>query len=149
VLVVTLTFLCAGSLIYTALSWISLRGLFVLTHRDWIGISDLPGLWAGLMAAAALTGPVGLIAGICEILFGQTNARAVFVISLVVFSAALIPGLIHWLGEPAEMILLAIDYMLGLVTTGILSFVLSILACWKLIEIMRRRMAADEGLSPP
>jgi hypothetical protein len=107
--------------------------------------------WAGL---------TGLVAGIYDTSYDRVDARTMLVISLVMVLAALI--LVLWLSvsalvggslyvssprldQPILFFLLLGSLLVGLVFNSVVSlmcFAVSMMACWKLIDIARDRIPA-------
>jgi hypothetical protein len=141
---IALTFACVGPLIELALLLIALIGHVALT-----GITVAPPFAIGLtlrqgfiqpllIPVAVEAGLTGLLAGVCDAVFGRVNVRSMLVISLVVVFVDfvfLVPLLIRSAGEVVWVIL---------VSTAIqcVCFVVAMMACWKLIDVARDRIPA-------
>jgi hypothetical protein len=149
VFVTTLIFVCAGTLIQLAL-WTTLSfGYAVL--RD--ARSTWPAVTAGtLMWNAEWAGLTGLVTGIYDASYDRVDARTMLVISLVMVLAALI--LLLWLSasalvrgpslEPILFFLFLAAVLIGLFNSvvSLMCFAVSMMVCWKLIDIARDRIPA-------
>jgi hypothetical protein len=120
--------------------WLALRPL-----AFWVGFSGPLALWVGL---------TGLIAGVYDAIFGRVNARTMLVISLVVALASLI--FVMWT-TPRAMDLYAhlhareldLKAVWSRVAIAHFCFLVSVMACWKLIDIVRGKTPpAARGLTP-
>ena len=154
VFIMTLTFLCLSLPIQAALQAVLTACWFALRAGDavhWtVGIAPRF-IWQMLVLAAVMAGLTGLTAGICETLFGRINARVMFAISLVIPFLLVIPEIVFlppfWAvigsgnGE-------AMWIYLGPPAIVLLSFVASMMACWKIIEMRRGSKLAPGSSSP-
>ena len=130
---VALAFLCIGTLVPMAFIV-----FIVVDSREEIhpaaGMAIV--LWT-LAFMTTMAGLTGLIAGLCEALFGRISARATFVISSAGASAPLtlqiVTGRMHAWNFWGTIILL-------------LCYLTSMMACWKLIDITRGRIPAAGSL---
>jgi hypothetical protein len=134
-LAVALVFLCIGSLIQTALIF----GYLVVSGEV---IRDAPSFaWRLLALITLAAGPTGLIAGVWETLFGRISARATFVISAIVAFAHLILWIAVLLISrpplPGGNNMQAVLTLLWLLAVLLLSFLAAVMACWKMIDIVR------------
>ena len=141
-LVIALAFLCVGSLIQAAL----IIGYLVVSGEinQPVGISP-SFAWRSLAIIVFFAGPTGLIAGVWEMLFGRIRARAAFVISSLVASAHLVLVLlIYRPALPGGNDTRALWSFLGFETAAVLflSFLAGMMACWKLIDIVRGKTPA-------
>jgi hypothetical protein len=106
------------------------------------------------MSLAYGTGLTGLIAGVCDAIFGRVNARTMLVISLVMVLVSLglglrssAPMLMNLFGSTTAssdamrffLVPLAIDRFF---------FVVSMMVCWKLVDIVRGKTPAAGSLAP-
>jgi hypothetical protein len=153
--IMSLTFACIGPAIQAALEAILTVCYLVLSGwgddvRFTAGIAPRF-LWQMVVFAALTAGITGLIAGICETLFGRLNARGMFAVSLVI-PFALVTLLIATM--PAFRAVIAsgnshaVWIFLGPTAIALLSFVASMMACWKLIAIVRGKTPAAGSLAP-
>jgi hypothetical protein len=154
--IMILTFLCVGPAIQGALE--AMLTICYLTFSGWdddihwtVGIAPRF-LWQTLAFTAVTAGFTGLLAGVCEILFGRLNARVMFAVSLVM-PFALVVLLIVTMPAFRAIIgsgnIRAVWIFLGPTTIALLSFVASMMSCWKLIDIVTDKTPADESLAPP
>jgi hypothetical protein len=141
VLAMMLMFVCAGTLIQFALEAIL---SFVWDKRF---------VWPTVMPIAEGAGLTGLVTGVYDASYDRVDARTMLVISLVMLLAALI--LILWMfasavfrsGFGGEVILffLFLGFLLVHLFRSVVSlmcFVVSMMACWKLIDVARDRIPA-------
>jgi hypothetical protein len=157
VLAITLTFVCIGPLIQIALVRILFACYDAISGttewgRAWM-INMSPrfiGWTLGPLAAGA--GFTGLIAGFYGAIFGRVNVRTMLVISLILALTELI--FFIWIKAP-----LLIDLYFHLyarkpeglwLSASIYRFcyVVSMMACWKVIDIVRGRILAVGSLTP-
>jgi hypothetical protein len=151
VLAVTLTFVCVGPLIQIV-CYAILSGAAGLV--DWIIGLSLPIGRPALIWFTVWAGLTGLIAGVCDAMAGRVKARTMLVVSLVMALADLI--LFMWILAPMFISLYVHlhardpDPMaLWLpVATRLFCFVVSMMACWKLIDIVRSKTSAAGSLTP-
>jgi hypothetical protein len=154
-LIMTLTFACVGPAIQGALE--AILTVCYLLFSGWddevhftVGLAPRF-LWQMFAFAAVTAGITGLIAGICEILFGRLNARGMFAVSLVI-PVALVTLLIVTM--PAFRAVIgsgnshAVWIFLGPTAIVLLSFVASMMACWKVIDIVRGKTPAAGSFAP-
>jgi hypothetical protein len=148
--IITLTFLCAGPPILMALN-VCYRAISGIDSGiDWtVGMAS-QFTWQLVTMLMAFAGLTGLIAGICEMLFGRITARAVLAISLVhpfslVVYIRLMPPLSNFIstGKSGALRIFAVPLAIGL-----LSFVASMISCWKITEVVWSRTSAAGGHSP-
>jgi hypothetical protein len=164
VFAIVLTFAFVGTLIQFAI-------VAVLSRFFAVYSSFMEDVWLALISTAVWAGLTGLIAGVYDAVFGRVNARAMLVISLVVTLVSL--GLFVWISAPLLMPLLMLLFESGpkafesgakaaaesgakaaarllVVVSAIDSciFVVSMMACWKLIDLVRGRTPAAAGLAP-
>jgi hypothetical protein len=154
--VMTLTFVGIGPLIQGALEaaltacYLVCSGWGGETHFT-VGIAPRF-LWQMFAFAAVTAGVTGLIAGICETVFGRLNARGMFAVSLVVPFALLtlliatVPAFRAVAGSGNAH---AVWIFLGPTAIVLLSFVASMMVCWKLIDKVRGRAPVAGSLAPP
>jgi hypothetical protein len=146
-----LIFACAGSLIQLAFEAI-LVICCVFVGFVWgavvvasMGVVIFRFIWPISMLYAAQAGLAGLITGIYEMKFGRTRARVMLAISLI----AALPGLalLYLSGHDAKVAW----FVLGSDAIVLISFLASMMACWKITEVARDRDRATvaEGLSSP
>jgi hypothetical protein len=146
-----LTFICVGPLIQMIL-----QAMLTVCYLAYTGIGN--GTYWTTGIAPQFTGQVltvamvmsfltGLIAGIWERLFGRIRARAMFVISLVhpyslwLALAWFMPSL--WSGiRSGNMQVYSLFFAPAAI--AFLSFVASMMACWKLIDIVRGKSPARD-----
>jgi hypothetical protein len=145
VLAVTLTFLSAGPLIQGALQAIFIMCLLA------VGIRCGP-LWQLTTTTVIMAGLTGLIAGICEMLFGRINARVMFVISSVIPSTLVILWIVFlppfWTATNAgNADTLSLSF--GRTTIVLLCFVVSMTACFKITETLWGSAPVIGELPPP
>jgi hypothetical protein len=151
VFVITLIFVCAGTLIELAL-WATLSvGYAVLrdARSTWPTVASIGGT---LMWNAEWAGLTGLVTGIYDTSYDRVDARTMLVISLVMVLAALI--LVLWLSVSALVSSPSLDPILFFLFLGsllvglfksvlsLMCFAVSMIACWKLIDIARDRIPA-------
>jgi hypothetical protein len=148
VLAITLTFICAGPLIQVVLVGVisvcydALSGATLAT--GWMTALTPRSVWSTIGPLAAGAGLTGLITGVCDAIFGRVNSRTMLVISLVL---ALVSLILFIISLP-----LAIDLYVHLharvpdlnavwifVAIQRLCFVASMMACWKLFDVVRGR----------
>jgi hypothetical protein len=143
---VALAFLCVGSLIQEALIF----GVIVVAIPQPFGAS-LSIAWKSSATIALFAGPTGLIAGVWEGLFGRISARAAFVISSLIASAHLVLWitvlLVYRPPLPGGNDAWAVSIFLGFAAVLFLSFLPSMMACWKLIDVVRDKIPAVD--KPP
>jgi hypothetical protein len=155
---VALFFLCAGPLIEFAVTAMLMACYAILSAgaavfsgetygriADFIALYGGRLLWPTLVSLAPLAGLAGLLAGTHGAMFGRVKARAMLVISLIVALAALTVFL--WRSAPVLSGLFdrdpnAVWFFLQPVLTRLFCFVVSMMACWKLIDIARDRIPA-------
>src|SRR5262249_12234872 len=120
--------------------WLALRPL-----AFWLGFTGQLAPWVGL---------TGLIAGVYDAIFGRVNARTMLVISLVVALASLL--FVLWKIQQAMDLYahvgareLDLKGLWSRVAIELFSFLVSVMACWKLIDVMRGKTPAAKGLAPP
>jgi hypothetical protein len=155
---VALFFLCAGPLVEFAVTAMLMAGYAVFsagdalfsgeTYERIVNFIALYGgrlLWPTLVSLAPLAGLTGLLAGTYGSMFGRVNARAMLAVSLVVALTAL--AVFVWRSAPVLSGLFdrdpsAVWFFLQPVLTRLFCFVVSMMACWKLIDIARDRIPA-------
>jgi hypothetical protein len=162
--VVVLFFLCAGPLIQLAMAAILMVCYVVLSAGEdlfsgetlgWlVHFIDLHGrrlLWPTLVSLAPLAGLTGLIAVIWDTMFVRVTARIMLVISLIMALAALI--LFVWRSAP--VLIDAFDRdpgaawsFLAPVLIQRFCYVLSMMVCWKLVDLVRGKAPAARSLAP-
>jgi hypothetical protein len=143
-LVMTLTFVCVGPAIQGAFE--ALLTACYLVFSGWddeihftVGIAPRF-LWQMFAFAAIAAGITGLFAGICEILFGRLQARGMFAVSLVIpvvlvmLLIATTPAFRAVIGSGNAH---AAWIFLGPTAIDLLSFVASMMTCWKLVDTVR------------
>jgi hypothetical protein len=141
-----LAILCVGTVIQIALMAI-LTTCYVVVMQVIDPMPLVVGLasnWASrmLMPVGAMAGLTGLMAGIYEMLFGQTNARVILVASSVVSFTPLILHMVTTGSVEVPRIILATQALI------LLWFVASMMASWTVIQMMRPKTPATEGLPP-
>jgi hypothetical protein len=154
VFAIVVTFVFIGTLIQFAILLIGFALLSGLTE-DVLATDFLIGLhkqliWPTLISLAYWAGLTGLIAGACDAIFGRVNARTMLVISLVMVLVGL--GLFLWRSTPMLMRLFdsspiyALFFLVPFAIDRFL-FVVSMMACWKLVNIVRGKTPAAGSLA--
>jgi hypothetical protein len=158
VVAIGLTYAFIGTLIQLAAMEILFFGFVVLSGltEDGLATDFLIGLhkqliWRTLISLAYWAGITGLITGVCDAIFGRVNARTMLVISLVMMLVGLGPFL--WRSTPMLMRLFdsspkaAWVFLVPLAIDGFF-FVVSMMACWKLVDVVRGKTPAAGSLAP-
>jgi hypothetical protein len=159
VFAISVTFVCAGPLILMALYF----GIGAILHlcydvailrngskfADWLATVSSAITWQLVTMFMAWAGPTGLIAGICEMLFGRINGRAMAAISLLSPSSLFVwylflPPLQNFISTGRTEALLtfapSLAFLLFCVVCGI--------SCWKITEAVWARTPAAGSLAP-
>ena len=149
-LIVTLTFLCIGPAVQTVLEAAVIVCYLVyagdVTH--WIVGTAPHFVWRMPVFTAVPATLTGLIAGICEMLFGRINARGMLAISFIIPLA----GTLLWVSPFSWTAILpffrsplidpnAFRVFLWLLTL-LLSFVAAMMACWNIAVMVRGKTPA-------
>jgi hypothetical protein len=149
-LVITLTFLCVGPAVQTALeaAVIVCYLVYVGDVIHWIVDTAPRFVWRMPAFTAVPATLTGLIAGICEMSFGRINARGMLAISFVIP----LVGTLLWISPfPWTAILpffrsLFVDpnafRVFVWLLTLLLSFVAAMMACWKIAVMVRGKTPA-------
>jgi hypothetical protein len=145
---VVLTFVCIGSLVQLALEAVLLIFCMLLSGTAGIGAVALQLMWTMSMVYPAMAGLTGVIVGVCEIKFDRGSAWVMLAISLLVA----LPGLV----QSAMTLNYLFHREAGVAWSffgadGIMrvSFLASMMACWKMNEMERGRASVARGLPSP
>jgi hypothetical protein len=150
VFAITLTFVCAGPLIQLVLVGILIIGLAIVSGAGdatgWIIGLTARFIWPTLISLAVGAGITGLITGVYDAACVRVNARTMLIISLVVALAGL--SLFVWRSASVLISVLnshpkALWGFLWPVVFQRVCFVVSMMACWKLIDIVRGRTSVQ------
>ncbi len=152
----TLIFVCAGTLIQFAVLTILFFGYAVLRDAPLAGPTLTSTTAEALSLTAEWAGLTGLVTGVYDATYDRVDARTMLVISLVMAFASLILTLLAAFaasstflgvfGYPLNFVfflLLPAMMMSSLaLPLNVIGSVVSMMACWKLIDIARDRIPA-------
>lgn len=143
--IVTLTFACAGPVIQAVAEAALTSGSLLLSGAEVHGIRGIaPGYLAQmLLSSAVASGVTGIVAGLCEMGFGPLTAGAMVGVSLMV-PAVLLALLIATVPPFTDVVMSgnlgAVFIFLGPTVISAASFVASMMACFKLTGILAGRI---------
>ncbi len=145
----TLIFVCAGTLVQSALYAISLFGYAVLGAARFAvpALTSIAETLPLMAEGACLT---GLVTGVYDATYDRVEVRSMLVISvgmaflpLIVFLLLWVSALIDGSDNPMNLISLLLEWCNPfVVAVRMTGFVVSMMACWIMIDIARDRIPA-------